>query len=56
MAIALAAYNFIIKYKAGKTNPVNIPLRQPLSIGGPLKKKYHTTINLKDFRNIRLLI
>jgi len=34
-AIALAAYNFIIKYRAGKTNPADALLRQPLSVGGP---------------------
>jgi len=34
-AIVLAAYNFIIKHRAGKTNPINTLLRQPLSVGGP---------------------
>jgi len=37
-AMALAAYNFIIKYRAGKTNPVDAPLRQPLGAGGPLEE------------------
>ena len=52
MAIALAAYNFIIKYRAGKINPINTPLRRLLGAGGLLKKRYHATINLKDFGNI----
>jgi hypothetical protein len=34
----LAAYNFIIKYRAGKTNPINALLRQPLGVGGPLEE------------------
>ena len=34
-AITLAAYNFIIKYRAGKINPIDILLRRPLGIGGP---------------------
>jgi len=34
MAIALATYNFIIKYRAGKINPVDTLLRRPLSIEG----------------------
>jgi len=34
-AIALAAYNFIIKHRAGKTNPADTPSRQPLGAGGP---------------------
>ena len=34
-AITLAAYNFIIKYRAGKTNPIDAPLRRPLGVGGP---------------------
>jgi hypothetical protein len=37
-AIALTAYDFIIKYRAGKMNPVDALLRQPLSAGGLLKK------------------
>jgi len=37
-AIVLATYNFVIKYRAGKTNPVNAPLRQPLGAGGPLEE------------------
>ena len=36
--MALTAYNFIIKYKAGKTNPTNILLKWPLGTGGPPKK------------------
>ena len=35
---ALAAYNFIIKHRAGKTNPADAPLRQPLGAKGPLKE------------------
>ena len=34
-AITLAAYNFIIKYRAGKTNPADALLRRPLGVGGP---------------------
>ena len=56
MAIALAAYDFIIKYRAGKTNPINILLRQPLGAGGLLERKYYIIINLKDFRNAGLPI
>ena len=52
MAIALAAYNFIIKYKAGKINPIDMLLRRPLGTGGPLGRRYYATINLKDFGNI----
>jgi len=37
-AITLAAYNFIIKHRAGKINPINAPLRQPLGVGGPLEE------------------
>ena len=37
-AIALAAYNFIIKYRAGKINSIDVPLRQPLGVGGPLEE------------------
>ena len=53
--MALAAYDFIIKYRAGKINPVNTLLRQPLGVKGPLKKKHHAAINLKDFGNAGLL-
>jgi len=35
MAMALAIYNFIIKYRAGKMNPADTPLKQPLDVGGP---------------------
>ena len=56
MAIALAAYNFIIKHRAGKINPVNTLLRQPLGVRSPLKRRHHATINLKDFRNVGPLI
>jgi len=34
-AIALAAYDFIIKYRAGKINPADAPSRRPLGVGGP---------------------
>jgi hypothetical protein len=37
-AITLAAYNFIIKHRAGKTNPVDALLRRPLGVGGPLEE------------------
>jgi len=37
-AITLAAYDFIIKYRAGKTNPIDAPLRRPLGVGGPLEE------------------
>ena len=33
--MALTAYNFIIKHRAGKMNPVDVPLKQPLGTGGP---------------------
>ena len=33
--MTLAAYDFIIKYRAGKTNPADAPLRRPLGVGGP---------------------
>jgi hypothetical protein len=36
--MVLAAYNFIIKYRAGKINPVDTPLRRPLGVGGPLEE------------------
>jgi hypothetical protein len=36
-AITLATYNFTIKYRAGKTNPVDTPSRRPLGVGGPLE-------------------
>jgi hypothetical protein len=32
--MALAAYDFIIKYRVGKTNPVDVLLRWPLGAGG----------------------
>ena len=35
-----------------KINFIDMLLRQPLDIGGPLKRRYYATINLKDFRNI----
>ena len=34
-AMTLAAYNFIIKHRAGKTNPADAPSRRPLGAGGP---------------------
>ena len=34
-AITLAAYDFIIKHRAGKTNPADAPSRRPLGAGGP---------------------
>ena len=34
-AMALAAYNFIIKHRAGKINPIDTLLRQPLSVRSP---------------------
>jgi len=37
-AITLAAYNFIIKHRAGKTNPIDAPSRRPLGVGGPPKE------------------
>jgi len=37
-AITLAAYDFIIKYRAGKTNPADAPSRRPLGAGGPLEE------------------
>ena len=55
MAIALAAYNFIIKHRAEKTNPVDMLLRQPLGIGGLPEKRHYATINLKDFGNAKPL-
>ena len=33
--MTLAAYNFIIKHRAGKTNPADAPSRRPLGAGGP---------------------
>ena len=36
-------------------NPVDTPLRQLLGTGGPLGRRYYTTINLKDFGNAGLL-
>jgi hypothetical protein len=36
--MALAVYNFIIKYRVGKMNPVDTLLRQPLGAGGLLKE------------------
>ena len=56
MAMALAAYDFIIKYRAGKTNPVDMLLRRPLGARGPPGKRYYATINLKDFGNVGPLI
>jgi len=38
MAIALATYNFIIKYRAGKINFINILLKRPLGTKGLLKE------------------
>ena len=37
-AVVLVAYNFIIKYRVGKINPVNTLLRRPLGVGGPLEE------------------
>jgi len=37
-AITLAAYNFIIKHRAGKMNPVDALLRQPLGAGDLLEE------------------
>jgi len=34
-AITLTAYDFIIKHRAGKMNPADAPLRQPLGAKGP---------------------
>ena len=36
--MALTTYNFIIKHKAGKMNPIDTLLRQPLGAGGLLKE------------------
>ena len=33
--MALTAYNFIIKYRTGKTNPTDVLLKRPLGTGGP---------------------
>jgi len=38
MAIALATYNFIIKYRVGKTNPADTLLRRLLGVKGPLEE------------------
>ena len=51
MAIALAAYNFIIKYRVEKINPTDVLLRRPLGVKSPPGRRHHATINLKDFRN-----
>ena len=53
--MALAAYNFIIKYRAGKMNPADTLLRRPLDTGGLLERRHHATINPKDFGNVGLL-
>ena len=50
-AIALAAYDFIIKHRAGKMNPVDVLSRRPLGAGGPLGRRYYATIDPKDFGN-----
>ena len=55
MAIALATYNFIIKYRAGKINPINALLRRPLGAGGSPERRYYTTTAPKDFKNVRPL-
>jgi hypothetical protein len=55
MAIDLAAYNFIIKHRAGKINPIDMLLRQPLGTRGPLRRRYYTAIDLKDFKNAKPL-
>ena len=44
MAMALAIYDFIIKYRAGKINPIDTLLRQSLSVGGLLEE--NTTLLL----------
>ena len=36
--MALAAYNFIIKYRVGKINPVDTLLKWPLGAGGLLEE------------------
>ena len=36
--MVLATYNFIIKYRVGKMNPIDTLLRRPLGTGGLLKK------------------
>ena len=51
MAMALAAYDFIIKYRVGKMNPIDVPSRRPLGVGGPPGRRHHATINPKDFGN-----
>ena len=50
--MALTAYNFVIKYRMEKMNPINILLTQFLGTGG-LLKKYYTTTALKGFGNAR---
>jgi len=36
--MALTTYNFIIKYKIGKMNPADTPLKQPLGVKSPLEE------------------
>jgi len=36
--MALATYDFIIKHRAGKMNPIDTPLRRPLGVGGLLEE------------------
>jgi len=37
-AMILAAYDFIIKYRVGKMNPIDALSRRPLGVGGPLEE------------------
>ena len=51
MAVALAAYDFIIKHRAGKINPRRYAVKATPRRRGSARRRHYATIVLKDFRN-----
>ena len=53
-AIALVAYNFIIKHRVGGNKPYKRAVKATPRYRGSAKRKYYATTALKDFGNIGL--
>ena len=51
-AIALAAYNFIIKYRVGENKPRRYAVKATPRRRGSARRRYYATTTLKDFGNI----
>ena len=51
-AMALAAYDFIIKHRVGENEPRRRAIKATLRRRGSAKRRHYATTTLKDFGNI----